>query len=246
MNQASLLDRAPFVSQRLAYFESIGSTNDAIRALSAQGLSRPVAIARQQTAGRGRLSRRFISPPDSGLYLSMGLPLPPGELAPTVRAACGVARALERLTDRALGVKWVNDILLDGFKVVGILAEASGNTVTVGIGVNVNNPREDFLPELPHASSLAACCGRRFAPEDAAALVVEEMDRVWDEPDETALFTYYKDHLVTLGRAVRVLGAAGERFGTALDLEPDAALLVRFDDSGAVERVIFGDVSVRG
>lgn len=246
MNRDRLLELLPRLADRLICLEETGSTIDAARALASRGLDRPVVTADRQTGGRGRMGRPFLSPPGDGLYLSMALPLPRGALPPTVRAACGVHRALSAAAGRPLGIKWVNDLLLDGYKVVGILAEASGPAVVVGIGVNVNNPEGAFGPALPHVSSLAARCKRTFPLEEIAARVIAEVDAAWDATGEPALLTYYKENLVTLGRAVRVLDGSRERAGEAVGLDAEGGLLVRFEDSGAVETVVCGDVSVRG
>lgn len=125
----------------LRYVEKTGSTNaDLLCDGSAKRGN--VLIAGSQTKGRGRMDRRFASP-EGGLYMSVMLNPESAEeaLLITPRAAVAVARAIENVSGRKTGIKWVNDIFIDGKKVCGILAEARGGErldVVLGIGINVS------------------------------------------------------------------------------------------------------------
>ena len=109
--------------------------------------------ADSQTAGRGRLGRSFLSPENTGIYMSLLLPLPEDDLPLTVRAAAAVCRAVEEVTGQRLLIKWVNDLFLDGKKVCGILAEGVENMAVLGIGLNVRMPERGF-PDVPIAGAL--------------------------------------------------------------------------------------------
>ena len=244
MDQESILKAAPFLKKRLFFHETVDSTNIQARALLQLGISDGVIIAAAQTAGKGRLNRSFYSPAN-GIYLSMILPLCNAAPFATIRAASGICRALTEITAHPIAIKWVNDLLLNGYKVVGILAETAKNHIVLGIGINVNNPPEDFLPALPHVSSLSAQCQITFPLEEVIAKVVLAVDAVWTE-DEGSVMTYYRKHLISLGRHVTVIQDQSERKGVATDLMSDGTLMVLFDDSGQVEPVISGDVSLRG
>jgi BirA family biotin operon repressor/biotin-[acetyl-CoA-carboxylase] ligase len=148
----------------------IGSTNDRARELALAGAERfTTVIAEEQLAGRGREGRRWESPPGGGLWMSVVAPrCPPVErgLVP-LRTGLAVCRAVERVAPGVrAGVKWPNDVHVDGRKVSGVLCESTGDTVVIGIGVNL---RPGALgPELAAvAVALEAVAG---GPVDRAAL----------------------------------------------------------------------------
>lgn len=244
MNAHSLLKAAPFLKGRLYCYQKTDSTNLRARALFEKGITDAVVIASSQTAGRGRLNRTFVSP-FGGLYISAILPFPVSHALPTVAAACAAASAMSVLCKKNIRCKWVNDLLLDGYKVGGILTEATGGFVIVGIGINLNTDPSASLLDLPHVSSLAARCDCTFKPEPAAAALLQALFHVWQQPSDD-LLADYKSRLVTLGQKVRVIDQNSSFTGTAEDIDGDAALLVLKDGSDTVVRVVSGDVSVRG
>ncbi len=154
------------------HFETLDSTNDLAKQLAAQGAPEgAVVVAEAQTGGRGRLGREWNSPPGVGLYVSLVLRpmLPPMELPQiTLTTAVAVVRAVRRVAGVAPGIKWPNDLLLDGKKLGGILTEMETESdrirhVVVGLGLNVNNP--EFPPELAAtATSLALAAGGDVFP----------------------------------------------------------------------------------
>lgn len=149
------------------------STNRVAKELARQGASHgTVVLADRQTAGRGRMERRFFSPA-GGLYLSVILrpALAAEELSlMTPMAAVAVWKAVQRRAGISLGIKWVNDLYLDGKKVCGILCECAGEAVIVGIGLNLKAPEGGFPPELK-----AGALDLPLAAEDMAADIVEEL-----------------------------------------------------------------------
>ena len=153
-----------------------------------------VVLARQQTAGRGRMGRSFQSPAGLGLYGSVLLRSSP-EDAPRIPAlaATAVRRAIRRSCGLSCGIKWPNDLVLSGRKVCGILAEAlpgpEGSLwVVVGIGINVCQRREDFLPELREtAASLSMIAGAEIDRAALETAFLEELEALRRElPQETA------------------------------------------------------------
>ena len=140
--------------------EETQSTNTALRALAEAGAPEgTVYIAQSQTGGRGRMGRSFFSPAGTGLYLSLLLrpttwePARAAQL--TAAAAAAMCEAIREVTGKEPGIKWVNDLLLDGKKVCGILTEASFSMesgvleyAVLGLGVNVYPPEGGFPKEL--------------------------------------------------------------------------------------------------
>lgn len=243
------------MERRVYRYETVGSTNTELMALARQGAAEgTVVLARQQTAGRGRMGRSFQSPAGLGLYGSVLL-RSSSEDAPRIPAlaATAVRRAIRRSCGLSCGIKWPNDLVLSGRKVCGILAEAlpgpEGSLwVVVGIGINVCQRREDFLPELREtAASLSMIAGAEIDRAALETAFLEELEALRRElPQETAERRQeYGAACLNLGRRVRVLRPGGERPALAVSLTPDYGLAVRYDD-GTEEVLRSGEVSVRG
>ncbi len=243
------------MERRVYRYETVGSTNTELMALARQGAAEgTVVLARQQTAGRGRMGRSFQSPAGLGLYGSVLLRSSP-EDAPRIPAlaATAVRRAIRHSCGLSCGIKWPNDLVLSGRKVCGILAEAlpepEGSLwVVVGIGINVCQRREDFLPELREtAASLSMMAGAEIDRAALETAFLEELEALRRElPQETAERRQeYGAACLNLGHRVRVLRPGGEREALAVSLTPDYGLAVRYDD-GTEEVLRSGEVSVRG
>lgn len=248
--------------QRVAaiqYEEITDSTNRVLKELAKNGAKEgQVVLANEQTNGRGRLGRSFFSPKDKGIYMSVLLRPDDKayEVAPlTAWVAVAVANAIESVSGVRPGIKWVNDLVLNGRKVCGIMTELAvkedGNKVDyviVGIGVNVNGTREEFPEELRQmASSIEAETGITVSRAQLVTEIIRELDLLSENWQiETAKYLdQYRADCVTIGKEVRVLSPEGERAATALSVEGDFSLLVRYD-VGTIERVYSGEVSVRG
>jgi BirA family biotin operon repressor/biotin-[acetyl-CoA-carboxylase] ligase len=144
-----------------------------------------VAVAEEQTEGRGRLGRRWFSPPRKSVLCSVQLrpPVPPPhlpELSLVAGEAC--AEAIAAVTGLDPAIKLPNDVLLDGRKVAGILAEANEGRVVLGIGINVNLT-EDELPRDVHvpATSLLLETGTRVDRTDVLVELLDRLERRYDE-----------------------------------------------------------------
>lgn len=139
------------VGRRILFVEEIDSTNDEARRLAKLGEKEgTVVIAASQLKGKGRLGRRWISPP-GGIYLSIILKpyISPSKLPMiTLLSAIAVVRTMRGLTKLDALVKWPNDIVIMGKKVGGILCEAANNIIIVGIGINLNTNLSLFPPSL--------------------------------------------------------------------------------------------------
>lgn len=243
----------------LICYETIDSTNTRLKELAQQGAKAgTVVVANEQTAGKGRLGRNFQSDKNDGIYLSI-LIQPNGGLEQiseiTAWVAVCVARAIERVVQVIPGIKWVNDIVLEGKKVGGILTELSveGESgkiqyLVVGIGINVHNVPESFPEELRQkASSIAAQTGKKINRAQLAAAMIEELDEmfhVWPNQKEEYL-SYYRKNCVTLQKQVRLLRGGEERTGFAKGITEEFHLLVEYED-GSTEDISSGEVSVRG
>ncbi|MDQ6922481.1 MAG: biotin--[acetyl-CoA-carboxylase] ligase [Candidatus Dormibacteraeota bacterium] len=186
---------------RLIRLASTPSTQDAARGLPLGS----VVVADQQTAGRGRLGRRWDAPPGSALLASFVLPS-----RPLASLAAGVAAAVA--CGESVRLKWPNDLLIDGRKLAGILVEQRGGRCVVGIGVNLT-----WAP--PGAGRLEADRDRLLERLKA------ELER-WFAADDSEVLAAWRTRSDTLGRRVRV-ELPGETFeGWAEDVAEDGSLLV--------------------
>lgn len=255
---SSLLDgRTKWAGQHVFYYDEIDSTNLKAKQFGEEGAPHgTLAVADMQTAGRGRRGRGWDSPAGSSIYMSIMLrPKFPPVKAPmlTIVMAYSVARALCTCTGLDVQIKWPNDIILNGKKIVGILTEMSTeidyiNHIVIGVGINVN--MESFPEEIVEkATSLRIETGEI---QKRAPIVVEIMSEfeTWYEAFEQSedlsfLQDDYNQLLVNCGKDVRILGAKETYQAHALGINETGELLVRRED-GSEEAVYAGEVSVRG
>ena len=238
-------------------YDSVTSTNDILRTAAADGAPEgTVILARQQTAGRGRQGRAFFSPPQTGLYLSMLLrPEMCAEtvLSVTPMAAVAAAEAAEQCTGRRVQIKWVNDLLLDGKKICGILAESqfSAQTgkpdfVVLGIGFDLLEPPAGYPPELKDIA------GALFPPEtdpeaaftDCAAALIKALAEEYAGLAQKRYLAAYRERLCVLHRPVTVLENGKERRAEALAVDDNLRLLVRYAD-GTEQWRSTGEIRIR-
>ena len=238
-------------------FPALTSTNTVLKALAAEDAPAGTAVlAAEQTAGRGRLGRSFYSPSASGLYLSLLLrpDLAPGD-APrlTCCAAVAAAEAVSELSGRETGIKWVNDVYMDGKKICGILTEAgldleSGRVsyVVVGIGVNLRSPEGGFPEEIRQIAG--AAFDGLSVPDLRCRLAALILDRLADcaaDPFSDALFEAYARRSFVPGRKITILAPGKEPVpAEALRLNRDYSLQVRLEN-GSEQKLASGEVSVR-
>lgn len=228
----------------------ITSTNDVARSLALQGAPEgTLVLAESQTAGRGRLARRWLAAP--GRCLLMSILLRPG-ISPsaafglTILAATATARSVEAVTGLHCGIKWPNDVQVGGRKLAGVLCEmsATGDTVEwaiVGIGLNVNLDPSEYPDIASSATSVSQELGRSFPRLLLLARILEELEadyRRFLARGLAPLHTEWKRRLVTLGQQVSV--EEGARSGLAEDVDEMGALLLRQAD-GSLLRVTAGD-----
>lgn len=246
------------VGNRVICLDIIDSTNTECKRLAAQGAeSGLVVIAGEQTGGKGRRGRSFQSLPGKGLYLSTLLrphAAPEDIQQLTAWVAVAVCRAVESLTGLSSQIKWVNDPLLDGKKLCGILCElgltpAGGlDYVVVGIGINLSQTPEDFGEELhPIATSLAQHTPCPPTRSQVAAALIAELNTLWEHfpAGKARYLEEYRRRCVTTGREVRLIKGDETRTAFALRVNDDFTLHVRLPD-GKEEDIFSGEVSVRG
>ena len=236
-------------------FETLDSTNDEALKHARQGAEEGLCIiARQQTAGRGRYGRTWVSDKDAGLYFSIILrPNLEAPFLPLLTLLSGVA-VHEMLCDYGArpDIKWVNDILVDEKKICGILAETAetsrGLAVVVGIGINLSS--RNFPPEIAaSATSLEEAAGKVLSPTDAAGTLARYLSYFYQiltsqEGTSTILGEWEKRSTYFSGKAVKTTVGNETLTGVTDGLEPNGALRLRTSDgnvaiiqAGEIERL---------
>jgi len=227
-----------------------GSTNSDLLAEARRGLGEGVVLAAEsQSAGRGRMGRHWVSSPRAALTFSVLLR--PAAVPPASRSwvplLAGVAVALALRAEAAVdaGLKWPNDVQVNGAKLVGILAEQAGDAIVVGTGINVSARRDELPAE---ATSLALEGAAGLDRDRLLASVLTELEhwyQAWagqrGDADSCGLRREYQRLCGTLGRPVRVTLPGGATVaGAASDVDRAGRLVVR-SASGLVP-VSAGDV----
>jgi BirA family biotin operon repressor/biotin-[acetyl-CoA-carboxylase] ligase len=240
---------------RIVCLAGVSSTMDAARDLAREGAPEgALVVAESQTGGRGRLGRAWVSPP-GGLWMSVLLrPDVAAERLPLLGLvfAVGCAEGLSRAARTVIGVKWPNDLILEGRKLGGLLLETEmavgrAHLVIAGVGVNVNLEVGDFPSELQtRATSLKLSLGR---PLDLAAVargLLEALEKrylAWKEGETAELLTRWRELDVAAGRPVRVLGERLTIAGIGRGVDDTGAFLVE-TGPGRIERIISGELEV--
>lgn len=246
-----------WAGKNLLFFEKVDSTNNMVRALAEQGAPEgTLAVAANQTAGKGRRGRSWSAPEGTSIAMSILLrPEFPPERASmlTLVMAMAIARGIREMTGLDAGIKWPNDIVADGKKLCGILTEMSTEMeyiryVVIGIGINVS--MKEFPEELKQkATSLELCLGRpvKRAPLiDACMRAFEEYyEKYLQTLDLSLLQEEYNRELVNVGREVTVLAPAGDYTGVSHGINREGELVVELA-GGEIRNVVSGEVSVRG
>ncbi len=252
----SLLPHTKIVGRDIRVFQETGSTNDVVEKLARDGVKEGVAVfAESQTKGRGRLGRKWISPPGKGLWFSVLLRpdlQPQAATQLTVAAATALTRAIREQTNLTPKIKWPNDILIGGKKVAGVLTELGAELdhikyIILGIGVDVNLDAADLPEELRDvATSLKIETGHSVSRAELAAAILRELDKDYERicnRQFSKVSEEWESQCATLSHNVSI--KVGERTirGQAEALDEDGALLVR-TEHGRLERVIGGDVTL--
>lgn len=244
------------IGRKIFSYPSIDSTNEEAKRQALSGApDGSLFVAEQQTGGKGRLGRKWVSPAGAGIWMSILLrteSIPQKPAVTTLLAGLAVCRAIRSRTGIPAEIKWPNDVVAGGKKLCGILTEMSAEMeqihyLIVGIGVNVNI--EEFPPELSYkATSLLLKGGKPVRRVPLLQEILRQFDLLLQSslpapaPD---FWEEYKSRCVSLGRQVTFTRNGAQVTGIAADVSPEGELVVRLPD-GSLEIVFSGEVSVQG
>jgi BirA family biotin operon repressor/biotin-[acetyl-CoA-carboxylase] ligase len=240
-----------FIGKRTLYYPSLTSTMEIAREEARHGAAEgTIIIADEQTAGRGRLNRVWLSP-RGNIALSLVLRPDMAHLHSLVMlASLAVVHSIEAITGLKARIKWPNDVLIGTRKVCGILIESQLQEnrvayVTIGIGINVNLHPDDFPDILPTATSLSRELGREIPRLDLVQQLLLEIEKLYlDLSAGKSLYEEWRDNLVTLGKRVHVKSGDTVQEGIAESVARDGSLLLRCTD-GSLARILAADVTLR-
>lgn len=252
----SLLDTC-WAGQEIAYYSLIDSTNNKAKKLAEEGAAHgTLVIADEQNGGRGRRGRSWETPPKSSIAMTLIVrpDLPPEKASMlTLVMGMAVASACRSLLDLPAGIKWPNDVVLDGKKICGILTEMSAEMdgihyLVIGTGINVN--MNEFPEQIRQtATSLSLEAGHPVNRAEVICRCMKYFEQYYEmfmeRQDLSALREAYNGMLVNMDREVRVLEPGNTYSGISRGINDRGELLVEKEDH-TVERVFAGEVSVRG
>lgn len=241
----------------VTFYDTINSTNLRAKLDAENGAPEgALVVADMQTAGRGRRGRTWNSPAGINVYFTLILKpeyVPDKASMVTLVMAMAVAEAVRKTCGLEAGIKWPNDIVINGKKVCGILTEMSVERdfihhVVIGVGINVG--LQEFAPEIAAAAtSLEAECGRRIPKAGLVVNVMKAFEKYYEsfrcKTDLSLLMEDYNALLVNRDREVCVLDPRGEYTGISRGINDTGELLVEMAD-GSITTVYAGEVSVRG
>jgi BirA family biotin operon repressor/biotin-[acetyl-CoA-carboxylase] ligase len=247
-----------YIGKNIIYYDSIGSTNSKAKELAEKGQEHgTVVISEEQTAGRGRLGRNWVSPKYKGIWMS--IILRPNIITEnisqiTLLGAAAVQKAIMEMGIKA-GIKWPNDIVLNSKKVCGILTEMSGeidhiNYLVMGIGINVNLEEEDIPLELKDmATSLKLESGKYVERKHLLANVLNIFEELYNDFVQSGnikeVIDICRKNSILLGREIKLINKGKATTAKAIDINDDGELVIE-NEQGRVEYIVSGEVSIRG
>ncbi|MEW9698954.1 biotin--[acetyl-CoA-carboxylase] ligase [Paenibacillus sp. SI8] len=258
-NVAELLGglRTKVLGQKLHVYGEVDSTQTIAHALVASGAAEgTLVLAEAQTAGRGRMGRKWHSPSGKGIWMSLVLtPRIPVFFMPQLTLLCAVAlcRSIQKVVKVDIGIKWPNDLLIGGKKVSGILLESSGEDerlkyVVAGIGISANLKLDDYPEELRSvATSLAIASGGDISRETLVQVFLSEFEELYTlylEKGFAPIRLLWEALSVTLHRPIRTHTPSGIVEGIADSLDDSGALTV-ITGTGDKVKIYSGDIELK-
>ncbi|AZU63127.1 biotin--[acetyl-CoA-carboxylase] ligase [Neobacillus mesonae] len=245
-----------FIGRNIHYEESVESTQKIAHKLASQGVPEgTVVIADEQRSGKGRMNRNWHSPKYTGIWMSLILkPNIPLTKAPqlTLLTAVAVVQAMEEITGLTPGIKWPNDILIDGKKVTGILTELQAeadriHSIIIGVGINVNQKLEDFPLELQDkASSLSIQKGEQISRAELIRTIFKHFEKLYSlylKQGFIPIKILWEGYAVSIGRILKARTLTEVIEGKALGITDEGVLKIE-DQSGVIHHVYSADIEL--
>lgn len=245
-----------YMGKNFIHYDKVDSTNvECRKECNNNPIEGTVIVAEEQASGKGRLGRSWVSPKGTGIWMSIVLTPKISPIMAPRSTLIGAAAVYTALKDMGIpvGVKWPNDIIINGKKICGILTEMNAeieriNYVIMGIGINVN--MDSFPEELKEkATSLKIELGNEIDRKKLVAAILNNLENYYDDfkntGDISRVIEICREGSLLINKEVRLINGNDEVICTVLDIDEDGELIVRYKD-GTLGRVMSGEVSVRG
>ncbi len=255
MEQLKTLIRGE-IGRDIIFLGTVDSTNAFAMELAEKGaVHGTVVIAESQTRGRGRMGRRWVSPPGGNIYMSIIL-IPPLRVKDatllTIMAGVACCSALRNTTSLSVKIKWPNDLMVSGKKLGGILTEIKSGVekiiyAVVGIGININIKMEEFPPDVrATATSVREEIPGEQSRAAVTAAILNELDhwhRILLTKGREPLLDEWRKFSSTLGESVKVIAGKEVFTGIADDIDGEGMLILKLPD-GRLKRISTGDLTI--
>ncbi len=246
------------IGAALQYYESVDSTSSIAKKLADEGAKEGlVVISEEQTGGRGRMGRNWISPKYKGIWMSIILKplMEPQFVAKITQVAAAAVVLAAKDIGFDVGVKWPNDLVLNGKKVCGILTEMSGemnqiNYIVIGVGINANLDTKDFDDSTKKTATSFKIEGKqKINRQKLAGRIFHHMNMLYEQFLNDGLgarsIQVCREHSVLIGKKVVVMRGSDQYEGQVLSINDQGELVVK-RDNGEIEALFSGEVSIRG
>jgi len=247
-----------YIGRNIIHYDSIGSTNSKAKELAEASCAHgTVVISEEQTSGRGRLGRNWVSPKHKGIWMSIILRpniITQNASQITLIGAAAAQTAIMKMCVET-SIKWPNDIVINGKKVCGILTEMSGeidhiNYLVMGIGINVNLEEEDIPMDLKDvATSLKIESGKCMDRKLLAANILNIFEELYNEFVQNGnikeTIDVCRKNSMLIGKEIQLVSRGKVRIAKAIDISDSGELIVE-NEQGIIEYIVSGEVSVRG
>lgn len=241
----------------IVYEESLASTQKEAHHLAEDGAEEgTLVVADEQVAGRGRLGRRWHSPKGTGIWMSLILrpELPLNQIPQlTLAAAVAIVKAIKKVTQVECQIKWPNDILHNGKKLVGILTELQAEenrakAVIIGMGMNVNLASEDIPDELKSiATSIQLLTGKPCSRAELIQAIMKELEDLYDlylSDGFSVIKAMWEAYAMNIGKTIFARKVSGEVIkGLAKGITDDGVLVIE-DEQGQVHHIYSADIEI--
>lgn len=256
-NEIQLGLKTKMLGRHIHFEQSVSSTQKIAKNLAAEGCPEgTIVVADEQTNGRGRMARTWYSPSGTGIWMSMIIrPNIPVNLTPqlTLLTAVAIVQAIEELTPLNPSIKWPNDIMLNGKKIVGILTELQAeadqvHSVIIGTGINVNQKVEHFPEELQNiATSLKIETGTTLERAQLIQMILlkfEELYSLYLAQGFKPIKLLWEGYAISINKFIIARTLNGSIEGKAIGINDDGVLLIEKED-GTITHIYSADIEMK-
>jgi BirA family biotin operon repressor/biotin-[acetyl-CoA-carboxylase] ligase len=256
-NEIQLGLKTKMMGRNIHFEEAVTSTQKIAQSLANDGVPEgTIVVADQQTKGRGRMARAWYSPSGTGIWMSMVIrPNIPVNTTPqlTLLTAVAIVQAIEELTPLKPDIKWPNDIMINGKKIVGILTELQAeadqvHSVIIGTGINVNQKKEQFPEDLQNiATSILIETGEAWERAQFIQTILLKFEGLYSiflSQGFKPIKLLWEGYAISINKKMIARTLKGTVEGRAIGIDDDGVLLIETEDR-SIERIYSADIELK-